>query len=220
MSKCYYINNGVDLSSFQVKANGVNFKDEQLDSDKFKVIYCGTIRPINNVEILVDVAKIVGDKVQILIYGTGNCEEKIRDRIEKEGVSNLFLKGYIENSKVPYVLSKSSLNILNYSKNDYNWSRGNSSNKLFEYFASGKPVLSTVKMGYDLLEKYGCGVSDEIGTPESISEKILGILNLSKEEYQKMCDNAKKAAEDFDIKNLAREYLGVIEKTIDRHYRR
>ncbi len=215
MSKCYYVNNGVDIESFDVKTKQESFNDEHLDSNKKTIIYCGTIRPINNVEILVDVAKYLDEDTQILIYGSGSCEDKIRQRIKEEGVKNVFLKGYIQNQKVPYVLSKSTLNILNYSGKNYNWSRGNSSNKLFEYLASGKPVLSTVKMGYDILERYDCGVSDEEGTAESIAKKILEIVNLPKEEYETKCKNARKAAINFDIKNLSKDYLSVISKTIE-----
>ena len=70
-------------------------------------------------------------------------------------------------------------------------------------------------MGYDILEKYDCGVSDEEGTAESIAKKILEIVNLPKEEYEKKCENARKASIDFDIKILAKDYLAVINKTIE-----
>ncbi len=216
MKKCYYINNGVDITFFDKNAEENKFSDDDLDKESFKIVYCGAIRPINHVDILVDVGKKLGNSVEILIYGTGNCVSDIEKEIREKGVTNVKLKGYIDNKYVPYVLSKSSLNILNYSSTEYNWSRGNSSNKLFEYLASRKPVVSTVKMGYDILERYSCGVSSDGCTPELIANAIEKIKNMSSEEYAGYCKRARIAAENFDMKKLSGEYLNLIKDVISR----
>ena len=216
MKKCYYINNGVDIALFDKNAEENKLSDDDLDNKSFKIVYCGAMRPINHVDVLVDVGKILGNSAEILIYGTGNCVSDIEKEISEKRVTNVKLKGYIDNKYVPYILSKSSLNILNYSSTEYNWSRGNSSNKLFEYLASGKPVVSTVKMGYDILERYSCGVSSEGCIPELIAEAISKIQKLSSEEYAKYCARARIAAGNFDIKKLSCEYLNLIKEEIHR----
>lgn len=213
MKKCAYINNGVDIRLFDRRAEKFYMPDPDLDNDKFTVIYCGTIRPVNNVGMLLDAAKLTGNDVEFLIYGNGSCVDELKRRIKDEHISNVKLKGYINNKYVPSVLKRSSLNILNYSGSAYNWSRGNSSNKLFEYLASGKPVVSTVKMGYDLLERYSCGVSADPTTAQNIAEKILFIKNLSHEDYSEYCTNARIAAEEFDIPVLTEKYLRVMNDT-------
>ena len=212
MSKCSYVNNGVDLELFEKRIKNSEYEDSDLNSGRFNVVYCGTIRPVNNIDMLLDVAKLIPD-VNFLIYGTGNCVDALKSRIENESIQNVVLKGYVENKNVPTVLSKSSLNILNYSGTAYNWSRGNSSNKLFEYLASGKPVLSTVKMGYDIIERYDCGYSVEECTAKNIAALIKKVQSLPEYEYKKMCDNARRAAEDFDIPILAQRYMDVLEET-------
>ncbi len=212
MSKCSYVNNGVDIELFDKRILESDYEDEDLNSGKFNVVYCGTIRPVNNIGMLLDVAKLVPD-VNFLIYGTGNCVDDLKARIQNEKIKNVTLKGYVDNKYVPAVLSKSSLNILNYSGTAYNWSRGNSSNKLFEYLASGKPVLSTVKMGYDIIEKYSCGYSVEECTPENIADAIKRIKTLPEADYKQMCENARIAAADFDIPILANEYMKILEDT-------
>ena len=163
-----------------------------------------------------DVAKILGDGYQFLVFGSGNCVEELQKRIDTEGISNVKFKGYVDNRYIPSILSRSSLNLLNYSGTAYNWSRGNSSNKLFEYLASGKPVLSTVKMGYDIIERFNCGTSVENTTPEEIAEKIKEIRNLGDESYASMCRNARKAAEEFDISALSDKYLSEIERIMKK----
>lgn len=215
-AKCYYVNNGVDIEKFDFRKQNYSLVDEDLDSDGFKVVYCGAIRPVNNVGLLLDAAKFVEKDVQILIYGNGNCVDELKQRIQDENLTNVKMKGFVENKYIPYILGKSSVNILNYSAEKYNWSRGNSSNKMFEYLASGKPVISTVKMGYDILESHNCGLSTDECDGESIAKSINEIKNLSKENYENICKNARVAATEYDMPILARKYLSVINEVINK----
>lgn len=213
LNKCYYINNGVDLRTYNELIQN-NLEDEDLKDDKFNVVYTGAIRPVNNVGNLLDTAKLLKDnkEIQFLIYGEGNQLEELKQRLITEEIDNVKLKGYVTKQNIPYILSKSSVNILNYSKSLYNWSRGNSSNKLFEYMAAGKPIISTVKMGYDIIEKYKCGISLDNGTSEELAQAIEKIYNINQKEYDLYCSNAKLAAEDFDFERLTEELRKVIEK--------
>ncbi len=212
LNKCHYINNGLDLKVFQKLADGNNFKDPDVDSNKFNVVYTGAIRPVNNVGNILDAAKLLKDEddIQFLIYGSGTQEEKLCKRLIDEKISNVKLKGRVDKNCIPSILSKSSLNLLNYS-NNYNWSRGNSSNKLFEYMASGKPIISTVKMGYCILDKYKCGLSLEENTPEELAKAILEIKNMPKEQCETMGKNAQEGAKDFDFGVLTVKLIDVIE---------
>ena len=83
--------------------------------------------------------------MRFLIFGDGAELPKLRERVKREHIDNVKLKGFVDRRYIPFILGRSSVNILNYSQSQYNWSRGNSSNKLFEYMASGKPVISTVR---------------------------------------------------------------------------
>lgn len=212
LSKCHYINNGLDLVSFQELIKQNKFKDDDLETDKFNVVYTGAIRPVNNVGNILDAAKFLQDDkdIQFLIYGSGSEEDKLRERIEDEKITNVKLKGRVEKKKIPYILSKSSVNLLNYS-NNYNWTRGNSSNKLFEYMASGKPTISTVKMGYCILDKYQCGLSLDENTPAELAKTVLKIKNMPKDKYEAMGENAQKGAQDFDFNVLTGKLIDVIE---------
>lgn len=215
--KCIYVNNGVDIKLYDRRIAEHPYEDEDLAGERFTVVYCGTIRPVNNLDLVLDTAKLLGSEYQFLLFGTGNCVEALEKRIAEEKIDNVKLKGYVDNRFVPSILSRSSLNLLNYSGTAYNWSRGNSSNKLFEYLASGKPVLSTVKMGYDLIERYGCGASVERTTPEEIAEGIRKIKMLDASAYAEMCNNARRAAEDFDIPQLADKYLSEIDRIQEKY---
>lgn len=213
LNKCYYINNGVNCRDFNNLIKTEQIEDEDLRDNSFKVIYAGAIRPVNNIDNLLDAAKILKEykNIKFLIYGTGNELERLKNRVKTEEINNVIFKGYVEKKLVPYILSQASVNILNYSSKKYNWKRGNSSNKLFEYMAAGKPIISTIQMGYCPLAKYKCGISVKEESANGLANSIKEIIDLTKEEYASMCVNAKEASNYFDYSILSEK----LEKVID-----
>jgi glycosyltransferase involved in cell wall biosynthesis len=161
---------------------------------------------------ILDTAKLLlkHKDIQFLIYGDGNQKEMLERRVLDEGLYNVKMKGFVNKQFIPSILNKSTVNILNYSSTQYNWTRGNSSNKLFEYMASGKPIISTVKMGYSIIDKYKCGIELDKGTSEELAEAILKIKNLKASQYDELGDNARAGAEDFDFKVLTEKLIDVI----------
>lgn len=214
LRKCHCVNNGVKLSDYYQSMEKDTLDDPDLTDDSFRVIYTGTIRPVNNVDNLLDTAKLLKKykDIRFLIFGGGSELSRLQKRAEEEKIENVVFKGFVEKKYIPYILSRSSVNILNYSQSRYNWSRGNSSNKLFEYMASGKPIISTVKMGYCILEKYRCGLSLEECTPKALAEMILKIHDMPKDTYAQMAENAQEGAKDFDFSVLTERLYKVIKR--------
>ena len=77
--------------------------------------------------------------------------------------------------------------------------------------ASGKPIISTVKMGYCILDKYQCGLSLEECTPQALAEQIVKIHDMPAETYAQMAHNAQEGAKDFDFSVLTERLYRVIE---------
>lgn len=205
--KSFYINNGIDISLFEEQKENVS----DFPEERFTVTYAGSVRPVNDIDSLLDCAKLVKDKdILFLIYGSGNMTEHIASRIEDEKIENVRYMGCVPKKNLPYILSHSSLLLMNYTTEKYNWSYGSSSNKLFEYFAAGRPVLSNIKTGADLVDKYSCGISLESATPDSMAEAVVKIKNLPPYEYEKMCTNAREASADFDYTILTEKLCDVI----------
>ena len=124
-------------------------------------------------------------------------------------MDNLIFKGRVDKKYIPFILSKGNLNII-VGKDINLYKYGLSPNKIFDYFASGRPVLSNVECGYDLLEKYNCGITVKGDSPKALADGILKFYNMPKEEYNKYCQNALKASEDFDFKTLTDKLEEVI----------
>ncbi len=216
LSKVFHINNGVDLEEFEASRSRDDYQDTDLNNaDIFKVVYTGSIRLANQVQELVNVAKILrnrhADNVKILIWGTGDQFGKIDRLIKEEALINIVLKGPVPKALIPQILSKSDLNIYLLAKTpllDY----GLSLNKSFEYFASGKPVIASSNSGYSIIDKYKCGRCLDSFTPEAMADEIIRFSNMPKEEYRAYCENSMRAAHDYDYKTLAEKLLEVIEK--------
>lgn len=212
LEKCFYINNGVDIENFNNLIQNNLFEDDDINSDLFKVVYCGAIRPVNNIKLLIEAAYILREynDIKFIIFGEGNQLAELKELATKEKLNNVYFKGHVNKNYIPNILSKSSVNILNYAQNKFNWVRGNSSNKLFEYMASGKPIISTVKMGYSIIDKFGCGITLEYDTPQELAKAILKIRQLTDQEKEEIRQNTQKAVMQFDFNILTHKLIHVI----------
>ncbi|WP_326907821.1 glycosyltransferase family 4 protein [Sedimentibacter sp. MB31-C6] len=221
LSKIYNINNGVDFDKFKERQKYKTIEDTDLDDDStFKVIYTGSIRAFNNINYLVDVARLINKEesyknIKFIIYGDGDDRKNLEEICKKENLNNIVFKGSISKEYIPYILGKSNLNMLIYRKDLEVFKYGGSQNKLFEYFASGKPIISNIKINYDLIEKYNCGETIYDGDAIKIKNCILKFYNMSKQEYDFYCNNSIKAARDYDFKALTNKLEKVIENTME-----
>lgn len=215
--KLYHINNGVDLEAFD--GNRINFPypDEDLDNtDLFKVVYCGSIRRINNLGLIVDAAKLIKNpKVKFVIFGDGDELETLKKRVVDEGINNVVFKGRVNKQYIPSIDSKADLNLVHWEMNPL-LRVGESYNKAFEYFAAGKPVFYTVRPGYSIVEKYNCGRLTEGFEPKDIAVGIEKMASLSNEEKAEMAKNARRVAEIYDFKNLTKKLIEIIEDLSSR----
>jgi glycosyltransferase involved in cell wall biosynthesis len=87
-------------------------------------------------------------------------------------------------------------------------------NKFFDYLAGGKPILSNSVAGYDMIKKYQCGISQNFTSAEQYAECIKKMASLSIDEYQTCCQNARKAAAEYDFRYLSERLVNIINKLI------
>ncbi len=215
LDKVHHINNGVDLEAFDYNKEHFQIDDADLkDNESFKVIYVGSIRLVNNLGLLLDTAKILKErgesKIKFLIWGDGNELEALKQRVQQEGLTNVSFKGRVDKKYVPYITSCGQLNIV-LGKSSPLYKYGGSLNKMFDYFASGKPTLFTFRLGYSLIERYDAGVELNAGNEDDIADALLYFARLSEERYKTYCANARIAANDFDFNVLTNKLAKILE---------
>ena len=201
-----YINNGVDINEFSYNKVHNKLEDENLsDANSFKVLYTGAMGLANSLDCLMEAAKIIADSgndnIKFILYGDGAHRQKLEEYARINNLKNVCFKGRIERKYIPYILSKSDLNVFN-GMNVSLYRYGLSLNKMFEYFASGKPTVSNIECGYDILEEYNSGITVKGGSAKALADGILKFYNMPKEEYQEYCKNSIMASKDFDFEIL------------------
>lgn len=215
INKVYHINNGIDLEVFNYNKKHYTLDDEDLNSkNEFKIIYTGSIRRVNNVISIVKAAEIIEKKgikdLKFLIFGKGSEKEELIKYCKDKNLKNIKFKGFVEKRNIPYILSESNLNIMHFEQNNIK-KYGASLNKMFEYFASGKPTISDCEFGYDLIKKYKCGIVADNADAEELADEIIRFSRIPERDYLEYCNNAIKAANDYDFKVLTKKLIEIIE---------
>lgn len=207
LRKVHHVNNGVDLEEFEYNREHYQIKDEDLeDKESFKVVYAGSIRKTNHIETLIHAVELCSSKskIKLFLYGEGNEREELEEYCNEHKLNNIFFRGRVEKQYIPYILSKSDLNILNYQQAKI-WKYGGSQNKLFEYLASKKPVCSNVEMGYSLIKKYKCGYEKNIVSSLDYAKVIQHFSSLEYKKYNEFCQRMESIIQKYDYEKLTEE---------------
>ncbi len=213
--KVNYLNNGVDLEQFYYNKEHYRLEDRDLNDDKaFKVIYTGSIGRINGIHKIVDAAVEIQKRdikdVKFIIYGDGAYKSKLKKYCQEHYISNIVFKGKVNKKYIPYILSCSDLNIIHFEKNKLA-KYGLSANKMFDYMASGKPIISDCLFGYDLIKKHKNGLVVNSDDGVGMADKIIKVKNMNKNEYKNLCYNSSVAAKEYDFLCLAQKLVNIIE---------
>lgn len=217
LKKVHYINNGVDLCDFYKYMTTYILEDKDLENENIKkIIYIGSIRLANNLEELISAAEILKahTDIKFLLFGDGDDRDSLEQICKEKKLDNvLFKQKWIDPKYVPYLLSKSTVNILNYKSGKFG-KYGGSQSKLFQYLASGKPICSNLKMMYCLINKYNLGIAKEYNSSEEYADAILSLANMDPKSSAEMGERAKEVARQFDYKVLTDKLVSIIQSKI------
>lgn len=206
--KISYINNGCDLKIIKKNETEYFLECEELDNPAtFKVVYVGSIRYVNNIRQIVDCAQIMknsGHKnIVFIIFGEGDQRNELAQYCKDENIDNVFFKGYVDKRYIPGILKRSDINLI-HSRSNPIFKYGYSLNKLFDYLASGKPILSDIYCNpkFDILLRYDCGITVKGNDAGALADGIMEIYNMSKDARDVYCRRAVEAAQDYDYQKL------------------
>lgn len=214
--KIFNINNGIDVREQEHDLENYKIDDKDLLDDTFKIVYAGSIRLANCVDLIVKAAEILKDRqdIKFLIYGDGGDRGRLEEYCKQNDITNVLFKGKTDKKYIPFLCSKANVNVLTY-KNAGTWKYGGSQNKVFDYLNAGKPVLTNIEMGRSILKEYNCGVEIGSDSAEALAEAILKFYNMPSDEYAEMCKNAKDAAKNFDFGVLTDKFEEVLDYAVN-----
>jgi glycosyltransferase involved in cell wall biosynthesis len=210
--KVFHINMGCDIAQKDEELKSVQF-DLGWDMDKFNLVYCGSIRQANQVQQICDAAKELlrrgYDDIAFQIYGNGTDLEALQKYVKDHEISNVTFYGRIDKSQIPCILARSEANILTYKQVPL-MKYGGSQSKLFDYLASGKPIICNGKFGYNLITRYDCGLVTEDQSTEAFANTVEELYKMDPEKRRAMGENARKCAELYDQPQLVDQLCEVL----------
>jgi len=215
LNKVHYINNGVDVAASIENSEKYRLEDTDLsDPSTYKAVYMGSVSQSNDLMVFIKAAdELRSEKdYRFLIYGNGNQRKSLEKYCMDNQITNvIFKEKHIPLECVPYVLSQCDLNIICHKQG---FKYGLSLGKLFQAFASGKPICCNTTNNYDLVKKYNLGVSDDFTDAKECAGAILQLKNLSKEEYDVMCKRVSEIAWQFDYEVLSKKMVKIVKDTL------
>lgn len=201
-NKICYIPNGVNsndyLGTISVSTNR-----------NFKIIYLGGIDSVHGLDVLFESMRILEcyNDIELFLYGDGKMKFYY---MHKYKLSNINWMSPIEKRKVPEILESADAVFLSTSKVYYG-----SENKLYEYLAAGKPIISAARgIHNDLVRQLNAGISVTSEDPDKIAEAILTLSNMTEEERKLMGNRGREYVQDNnEWLLLAKKFANVIENT-------
>ncbi|MGE4419945.1 MAG: glycosyltransferase family 4 protein [Sulfurimonas sp.] len=208
--KFIWISNGVDLSNIKY-----TLKEQ---SEKFVISYAGAIGVANNLQTLLHAAKELKNKEDIYfrIVGEGAEKEKLKTFVRENNLQNVSIENSVPKSEVSKILQNS--NVLYFNLKDspvFNY--GISSNKLFDYMASGRVVIFSTNAKNNPIKDANAGYSIAPDDVEQLEKTILEIYNLTDEERIKIGEKIRAYAEEnYSIEILTHKLEKLLKEEIKK----
>lgn len=208
--KFIWISNGVDLSNIKYTPK------EQ--SEKFVISYAGVIGVANNLQTLLHAAKELKNKEDIYfrIVGEGAEKEKLKKFVKENNLQNVSIENSVPKSEVSKILQNSDVLYFNL-KDSPVFNYGISSNKLFDYMASGRVVIFSTNAKNNPIKDANAGYSIAPDDVEQLEKTILEIYNLTDEERIKIGEKIRAYAEEnYSIEILTHKLEKLLKEEIKK----
>lgn len=217
--KTCVINNAVNNDFFNPKSVDIEalteFKQYYALENKFVISYVGTHGMAHGLKTLLNAAKVLRNRKDIIFLLIGDGAEKNElKKIKKElSLDNVLMLPQLPKDKMPMVLGASDISIVHL-KRDKAFEKVIPS-KLFESMAMGKPVILGVKgEAAKIINQSRSGVCIE---PENHLQMANAILALKRDVagYRKMSNAGMNYVRcNYDRRKLAQDYLNVLSKLV------
>jgi len=195
-----------DENNVLLLPNGINddfiIPINQEYDNKINITYLGGIDKVHGLEFLIDLAyELKAEDIKFNIYGDGK-ERKNLERISKDkGLLNIEFKGSVPKIKVPETLSKANLLFVSASNVLYG-----SENKLYEYMATGKPIIvATTGEHNNPIKNIDCGIALDRENINKASSNLVNFIKDNKDNFEDIGKNGQ----DYVKENRRMKILGI-----------
>lgn len=221
-NKNYYTSIGIEEKKVEIVSNGVDL--EKYDSlvkeespikfleNKFNILYTGAHGTANCLEFILEVAKLMKNDDEIIFnfIGEGEKKEELIKKAKEYNLKNIRFYPPINKNLIPCTLKNGDVMILPV-RDEPLYKYGISPNKMYEYFASAKPIIFSGNVANDMVKEANAGISVEAENIEKIKEAVLFLYNMSNEEREILGKNGRKYVEEnYNTKVLSKKIEKII----------
>jgi len=157
---------------------------------QFLAVYAGLLGVANNVDQILDAAKILDSqepgRFGFVIYGTGPLREHLVERVATENISNVHIQAPVSRESVLAIIRGSADATLFTLRPADVFRYGISPNKISDYLAAAKPMVFSCRAGNNIALEAGCGVTADPGDSRSLAGAIANLAATDPTERKKM----------------------------------
>lgn len=177
--KIVYIPNGVDLEKFAPTPGEQSTQNNQLESP-FYVTYAGAIGIPNNIVVLIAAAEQLYKeypKIKFLIVGAGREKARLIETVRRKGLLNVEFRDPVPKKNLVTILKNSEI-LFAALKGVKLFEYGISLNKLFDYMAAGKPVITSINSSNNPVKEANAGICVLADRHGEIADAIIKLYQL------------------------------------------
>ena len=142
-NKIKHIYNGVLLEDFEKYKKKKDFKETEGIEDKFLVSYAGILSPYQGIDNILDAAKRLIKREDIVFYivGDGSIKNHLEERIQNENISNTKLLPFQPRDEYFNIVNSSDISLVSL---DERMKAPCLPGKIINLFGMGQPVIASV----------------------------------------------------------------------------
>ena len=204
-SKITIIPDGVDTTIFSPHVKGDKIRQEFRIAENPLVVYVGKVEEYYNLDTLIEAASIVvkcEPSTKFLLVGPGRSLSHLKSLAKKMGLSDsVIFAGFQPYDSIPQFVGAADVAVFPHT----------AGLAVYEYMASGKPLVKPKERVGEVLDHLESGFLLEDRTSRSFAEGILEILH-NKQLAARIGGNARRlAVQKYDWEILADEYTRVLQ---------
>ncbi len=215
--KIFIVPNGVDINKFRPNASDEIVKARYKLTDKIIFGFVGSFHywhGIDDLERFIRSIAVLDDKYAFLLVGDGPLRENLESRLKEEVFRDrVVFTGYISHDDIPEYLAAMDIVVAIYPRIKFFYF---SPLKLFEYMASGKPIVAT-RIGQieNIIVDGMNGMLFEPGNMDEMIDKILLIVKNSKLRKALGEMSRKSVEENFTWRHTAKKISEIMENIVN-----
>jgi colanic acid biosynthesis glycosyl transferase WcaI len=219
-AKIDIVTNGVDADLFTPRPADPQLLERLGLSGKFVIIFAGTIGMASGLEVVLDAAQALRQRgradIAFLLVGDGAVRAQLEAQARVRRLDAVVFTGLVPRAELPAYLASSDACLVHFRKQPLFGTILPS--KFFEDAAMAKPILLGFEgAAREMLREADCGLAFEPGNGRELADAAVRLADNPDEAGRLGANGRRYVLEHFDRRQLAHDYLVVLERVRARH---